>query len=106
MAPLPGRVLELSDTAVVLRENVKPEIQRYACLSHCWGPEGPAIQLKKSTAAVLRAGVPLASLRKTFLETVKVCLKLGISYLWIDALCEYRNIVRGFLITGRLTVAL
>ena len=106
MAPLPGRVLELSDTAVVLRENVKPEIQRYACLSHCWGPEGPATQLKKSTAAVLREGLPLESLPKTFLETVKVCLKLGISYLWVDALCEYRTIVREIMIIGKLTVAL
>ncbi|KAJ8108678.1 hypothetical protein OPT61_g8007 [Boeremia exigua] len=90
-APLPKRVLELSEKVVVLREHVRPEIQRYACLSHCWGPQGPAIQLNKTSRASLMRGIPLKDLPKTFSDTVKVCLELGISFLWIDALCKRKT---------------
>ncbi|KAH6622067.1 heterokaryon incompatibility protein-domain-containing protein [Boeremia exigua] len=90
-SPLPERVLELTPDLIFLREYVKPPVQRYACLSHYWGPRGPAVQLKKETSASLRQGMPVDSLPKTFSDSVKVCLRLGISFLWIDALCIYQD---------------
>lgn len=88
-SPLPKRVLELSAYTMTLKEDVSPRYQHYICLSHCWGPRGPSTQLRHSTAASLKQGLPIASLPKTFSDAVKVCLKLGIKYIWIDALCEY-----------------
>ncbi|CAO2651394.1 Nn.00g039640.m01.CDS01 [Neocucurbitaria sp. VM-36] len=85
---LPKRVLELRDSKVYLRENLGTRSQaRYACLSHCWGPQGPTIKLTSCTEEVLVGGVAIDELPKTFAEAAKVCLKLDIAYLWIDALC-------------------
>ena len=87
---LPKRVLELSSTIMTLRDtdtaSSSPK-ERYACLSHCWGPKGPSLQLTSATETHLRQGVDIDSLPRTFSETAKVCMKLGIRFLWIDALC-------------------
>ncbi|KAF2823903.1 HET-domain-containing protein, partial [Ophiobolus disseminans] len=60
---------------------------KYACLSHCWGPQGSPLQLNRGTVQTLRAGIARERLPKTFRDATDICCKLGISYLWIDALC-------------------
>jgi hypothetical protein len=86
---LPKRVLELSSTIMTLRDTGSSSpAERYACLSHCWGPKGPSLQLKSATETRLRQGVEICSLPRTFSEAAKVCIKLGIRFLWIDALCK------------------
>ena len=86
---LPKRVLELSSAIMTLRDTASSSPkERYACLSHCWGPEGPSFQLTSATETRLRQGVDIDSLPRTFSETAKVCMKLGIRFLWIDALCR------------------
>ena len=88
---LPKRVLELSSTIMTLRDtdtaSSSPK-ERYACLSHCWGPKGPSLQLTNATETRLRQGVEIHTLPRTFSETARVCIKLGIRFLWIDALCR------------------
>ncbi|KAH6622066.1 heterokaryon incompatibility protein-domain-containing protein [Boeremia exigua] len=92
VSQMPTRVLELSGSKVSLRDTQEiGSTSMYACLSHCWGDKGPSIQLTSSSAAQLKAGVHNETLPKTFSEAVKVCLQLGISYLWIDALCIYQD---------------
>lgn len=89
----PIRVLNVGTETVTLQEIEKlslPSPLRYACLSHCWGPNGPAITLTKETATALRKGIPIEDLPRTFAEACKVCLTLGIDYLWIDSLCKSR----------------
>lgn len=96
---LPKRVLELSSTVITLQDTASfSSTEPYACLSHCWGPKGPSLQLTKATETRLRQGVHIHLLPRTFSETAKVCMKLGIRFLWIDALC--RSCVR----TLRLSV--
>ena len=96
---LPKRVLELSSTTMTLRDTASSSLkERYACLSHCWGPRGPSLQLTSVTETYLRQGVDIDALPRTFSEAAKVCMKLGIRFLWIDALC--RSCVR----TLRLSV--
>ncbi|EUC31439.1 hypothetical protein COCCADRAFT_6686 [Bipolaris zeicola 26-R-13] len=73
--------MALRDTASFL------SVERYVCLSHCWGPEGPTLQLTSTTESDLRQGVDLDTVPRTFSEAAKVCLKMGIRFLWIDALC-------------------
>ena len=86
---LPKRILELNSAVMTLRDtNSSSLTERYACLSHCWGPKGPTLQLTSATETRLRQGVEIYSLPRTFSETARVCMKLGIQFLWIDALCK------------------
>lgn len=83
---LPKRILDISEATVVLREQVAG-VHRYACLSHCWGREGPEIKTTASTLKAHEAGIPFHRLPKTFRESVELCIRLGIRYIWRDALC-------------------
>lgn len=85
---LPKRILEIRTGKVYLREPQKVSA-RYACLSHCWGPLGPATRLTKASLGSLSKGIAICVLPKTFRDAVVVCQSLGISYLWIDALCKF-----------------
>ncbi|KAJ8113563.1 hypothetical protein OPT61_g4331 [Boeremia exigua] len=82
----PKRVLEIKDGKVFLREHLAPGI-RYACLSHCWGPQGVAIKLNRHTLDTFKCGYNSLELPKTFQDAVQVCERLNIPNLWIDALC-------------------
>jgi hypothetical protein len=86
---LPKRVLEITTTHVFLREQPADSKNRarYACLSHCWGPKGPLLRHTKETTSILKAGVPLEHLPRTFMDAARVCLQLSVKYIWIDALC-------------------
>ncbi|KAI8964485.1 HET-domain-containing protein [Daldinia sp. FL1419] len=90
----PTRLLELQHRGakkkfrLVLHNEFNPN-DRYITLSHCWGPE-PAdkkLRLLKNTLEVLRKGLPVAILPKTFRHAFQVIERLGIRYLWIDRLC-------------------
>jgi hypothetical protein len=86
---LPKRVLEVREHVVYLREYATPTVQAlYASLSHCWGPQGPAIRLTRETVEQLKGGYMINELPKTFRDAMKVCQNLSISYIWIDALCK------------------
>lgn len=86
-APLPKRILEIAAEHVFLREQPASPAP-YACLSHCWGPNGPAVKLTAETFKCLREGLSIHDLPKTFQDAVEVCRHLGIHYVWIDALCK------------------
>lgn len=84
---LPKRVLELTDSHFYLREPSDAE-STYACLSHYWGVDGPDLQLRTGNLEVLKDGMPITDLPRTFKEAVSICLRLDIRYIWIDALCK------------------
>ncbi|KAF2647567.1 HET-domain-containing protein [Lophiostoma macrostomum CBS 122681] len=85
---LPKRILQLRAPRAFLKEHLQPRPEEnYACLSHCWGPQGPTIKLTRNTEETLHRGMPIDDLPNTFAEAARVCLKLGITNLWIDALC-------------------
>jgi hypothetical protein len=58
----------------------------YVTLSHCWG-RSQFIQLNRSTSSVLRSGIPVDDLPKTFRDAVVITRRLGIRYIWIDSMC-------------------
>ena len=58
----------------------------YATLSHCWGGNCKT-SLTTSSLAKFQTGIDLNTLPRTFKEAVLLTRKLGIRYLWIDALC-------------------
>ncbi|KAH7083429.1 heterokaryon incompatibility protein-domain-containing protein [Paraphoma chrysanthemicola] len=85
---LPERILEITATSIILRENAEVTRQAtYACLSHCWGKDGPALQLTSDTMETLKSGVARAQLPRTFRDAVQICDRLAIQFLWIDTLC-------------------
>lgn len=58
----------------------------YTALSHCWGGKVD-IKLQTHNATRLSQGVPISELPATFRDAVIVTDRLGLDFLWIDALC-------------------
>lgn len=94
---VPRRLLDLGDDkskSARLIESGKtlslpyPKTQlQYATLSYCWGK---SLTMTTTTANKLRhetTGIDVHSMPATFQDAIHVAKKLGIRYLWIDALC-------------------
>ncbi|KAM3431345.1 hypothetical protein MY4824_007197 [Beauveria thailandica] len=87
---LPRRVLDLepledlsSDVRLV---ETTDEVDEYLCLSHCWGSAMPLRTLERNIAS-MKVQVQFDTLPTTFQESVILCRKLGVRWLWIDSLC-------------------
>ncbi|OAL54621.1 HET-domain-containing protein [Pyrenochaeta sp. DS3sAY3a] len=91
---LPARVLDLG---IDMEDNSDIKIsqpekglgpQLYATLSHCWQRED--IESTKTLSRNLQArqeSLALSELPDSFRQTVHLCRRLGVQYLWIDSLC-------------------
>jgi hypothetical protein len=77
---LPKRVLEVKGASVYLREPASTKAL-CACLSHCWGVNGAALQLTSATLGRLRGGIRTQDLPKTFRDAVSICSKHSIRYI-------------------------
>jgi hypothetical protein len=88
--PFSARILRLEKLAggeiMVKLASSKGFNEKYAALSHCWGPQQTCITTKANLDSRKR-GIPWAELPPTFQDSITFCLALGISYIWIDALC-------------------
>ncbi|KAK0708524.1 heterokaryon incompatibility protein-domain-containing protein [Lasiosphaeris hirsuta] len=82
-----GLVAEEGRALLLATSGLEPD--RYACLSYCWGSdlEGVVTTVAANRATHQTSGIPVAALPRTVQDAVLVCLKLGIRYLWVDALC-------------------
>ncbi|KAK0725944.1 heterokaryon incompatibility protein-domain-containing protein, partial [Lasiosphaeris hirsuta] len=81
--------MEQPEQERVLLVEDPPKGVPYAALSYCWGsePTGVIRTLRANKATHATAGIPLRSLPKTIQDAVLVCARLGLAYVWIDALC-------------------
>lgn len=70
-----------------LRLEIRPALQRYTALSHCWGDQSAIFATTKATLNDLLLEIPWGKLPKTFQDAVSITRSLNISYLWIDSLC-------------------
>ncbi len=59
-------------------------------LSYCWGGE-PSMKLTTDTVDMLRHGIPLTKFDPTIRDAILVARALGITYIWIDALCIFQG---------------
>ncbi|CZR69227.1 uncharacterized protein PAC_19127 [Phialocephala subalpina] len=59
---------------------------RYAALSYCWGRQQEVVAKEDSWEAMTQ-GIALSVLPKTIQDAVTVTRRLGLRYLWVDALC-------------------
>ncbi|KAK4098003.1 HET-domain-containing protein [Parathielavia hyrcaniae] len=85
---LPTRVIDVGlddGDALKLHVSAENEQAEYACLSYCWGGG----QFKSTCANLedLTAEIPGASLSQTVADAAEVTRRLGLRYLWVDALC-------------------
>lgn len=87
---LPTRVIDVgtdtpgaSDARLYISQG---EVGPYAALSHCWGGEIP-FSLKQDDLLEKQACLALGHMPRNFQDAVTITRKLGLRYLWIDALC-------------------
>jgi hypothetical protein len=60
----------------------------YVALSYCWGdPHSGLLTTKETIGRITTRGVPLAELSQSIQDAVEVTRRLGMGYLWVDALC-------------------
>jgi hypothetical protein len=64
-----------------------PKNTQYVALSHCWGENTNFLKLTLGNQHILRLGVSVTELTKTFQEAILTAASLGYSFLWIDSLC-------------------
>ena len=86
---VPSRVLDLcqvDERGVVSLRETHGMCGSYIALSYCWGSRHPP-KTERHNVLQHSNGIALASLPETFRDAVHVALSLGISLLWIDALC-------------------
>ncbi|SPN96538.1 uncharacterized protein DNG_00063 [Cephalotrichum gorgonifer] len=86
---LPRRVLRVGSSEsdpVCLYEPESAERGEYAALSYCWGRGSQQITTTRANHAAHTAALP-SSLPRTIADAVSVCRKIGLPYLWVDALC-------------------
>ncbi|KAK6854209.1 hypothetical protein PG995_009302 [Apiospora arundinis] len=83
----PRRLVSIGDGIIKVVETnslaVKPQ---YATLSYCWG-QGDFTMLTLETLAPFQEGISLSDLSQTLQDAINVARRLGLDYIWIDALC-------------------
>lgn len=87
LAPL--RLLEVCDGDKIRLVHSEGTRVRYAILSYCWGSSA-AIQSSRTVESNLKSrmtGFAVTDLPRTLQDSVILIRKLGISHVWIDALC-------------------
>ncbi|RYP80892.1 hypothetical protein DL770_006050 [Monosporascus sp. CRB-9-2] len=87
---LPTRVIDVgalgSSRGPRLVETQRRSGEEYAALSHCWGGKITPM-LTTQTLGRFLASLPYAELPANFRDAITITKRLGLRYLWIDALC-------------------
>lgn len=86
---LPSRVLDVEYGSSPSRLRLfEPEgtLGKYIALSHRWGDERPFATTRSNLGPYKAQGINVENLPKTFQDAVVMARRLGIRYLWIDAL--------------------
>ncbi|KAK3986801.1 heterokaryon incompatibility protein-domain-containing protein [Cladorrhinum sp. PSN332] len=87
---LPKRIIELAaDEATPPRLVLPPSntVARFVALSHCWGSRKKMTKLTTKNESIYQEGIDLQSLSRNFRDAITITRRLGIRYVWIDALC-------------------
>ena len=80
------------------RSDQLPDDAEYMTLSHCWGGAASQIpSLVKGTYEQYMHQISVASLPRTFQDTIRLARHLRIQYLWIDSLCIVQDSERDWL---------
>ncbi|KAK0745512.1 heterokaryon incompatibility protein-domain-containing protein, partial [Schizothecium vesticola] len=86
---LPRRVIGISadePTPCCLYQSQDGERAEYATLSYCWGTGAQQLTTTSSNLTDHLTALP-SGLGRTILDAIHVCRKIGMRFLWVDALC-------------------
>lgn len=84
--PLPTRVIDVLDNQKIL--STHGESGSYIALSYCWGKSGKNILLSRDNLRDFQTrGVNINILPKTVRDAIQITKRIGVRYLWVDALC-------------------
>ncbi|KAH7377838.1 heterokaryon incompatibility protein-domain-containing protein [Pyrenochaeta sp. MPI-SDFR-AT-0127] len=86
----PTRIIEITETKIRLRCDIRSERYDYLVLSHMWGPNPThQLQLLHEHLEKFQEEIPWVKFEasSTFREAVQTTRTLGYRYLWIDSLC-------------------
>lgn len=84
---LPSRLISVRPGAVKLVTTITWQTTpRYATLSYCWGKE-PFPTLTRDNFDSFLKHIPEEDLPQTFKDAIQATWRLGLEYIWIDALC-------------------
>src|SRR5271170_4131983 len=86
--PLPTRVINVDPNAQNPPRLIDSNGRRgrYVALSYCWGTTS-VVRTLKSTLHEHQQALPFHRLPQTIKDVIMVSRKLGIEYIWVDALC-------------------
>ncbi len=86
----PTRLIDLGESKTESKPRIYhsglDEQLHYTVLSYCWG-DGSFLKLLTSNLAELSYEIPLAKLPRTIVESFEITRRLGLRYIWVDALC-------------------
>jgi hypothetical protein len=91
---LPTRILDVDSaekTSVLKLVGSRGSVGNYVALSYCWGSAQHLTLTQKNLPHISSKGILLDSLPQTLIDAVYITKKLGIQYLWIDALCIIKD---------------
>lgn len=87
---LPTRVINVgvdgSDFVRIYTPKVL-EREHYVALSYVWGQEGQPMTNKSNIERFQLQGIPMEEVAQSTRDAVKVTRRLGLQYLWVDAVC-------------------
>jgi hypothetical protein len=87
---LPSKVIDVGTRfpirTVKLHWTEEGESGEYVALSYCWGGS-QTLLTTTATAQDFTDGIPTSRIPKTILDAITLTHKLGLRYLWVDALC-------------------
>lgn len=67
------------------RDELRGRIGRYAALSYAWG-DGLPLRLTRAVKEGFRKEIPWEEIPKTLQDAMIIMHRLGLRYLWVDAL--------------------
>jgi hypothetical protein len=87
---MPARLIEIADYGTEyrlrLRDTDDLSSATFAALSYCWGGD-QSVKCLKNLIPRFSIGIPFGDLPATINDAISVCRRVGIEYLWVDALC-------------------
>lgn len=85
----PRRVIDVGNDGLSPRlhpTNQRDGLIAYCCLSYCWGGD-QSVRTTWDTLADYVKSIPADRLPRTIRDAIRATVKLGLRYIWIDALC-------------------
>lgn len=93
---MPHRVLEIKSIRP-LRIRVVEDCarrERYACLSHRWGPQTESNSLKTHNVHLYKTEVPEAKLCLLMRDAIEAAFRLDLRFIWIDCYCIIQDDIK------------